>query len=282
MRRVVVTGANSGIGEHTARALAAQGAHVVMVCRDEEDGERARREIQQATGNDHVELELCDLASQDQIRRTAKRLRQRHDALHVLVNNAGAVLAERSFTEDGIETQFAVNHLAPFLLTHDLQPLLHRAEDARVVTVASEAHRRAGSLPEGFQHREGSYPAFKVYSQTKLYNILFTFRLARVVAPIGVTANCLHPGVVGSGFGQEGPWWVRWAMRLAKPFLRDPAEGAATSVYLASSPEVRETTGEYFKDKQPRTPAKRTRDEALQDELWRESELLTGATRWPG
>lgn len=276
-----MTGANSGIGEHTARALAAQGAHVVMVCRDPDDGERARDEIRSATGNERVELELCDLASQEQIRRTAKRLRDRYDALHTLVNNAGAVLDERTLTEDGIETQFAVNHLAPFLLTHDLQPLLHQADDARVVTVASEAHRRAGSLPDGFQSLEGRYPAFKVYSQTKLYNILFTFRLARVLDPIGVTANCLHPGVVDSGFGEEGPWWVRWAMRLAKPFLRDPSEGAATSVYLASSPEVRGSTGEYFVDREPSQPAGRARDEALQDELWRESEALTGATSWP-
>jgi NAD(P)-dependent dehydrogenase (short-subunit alcohol dehydrogenase family) len=280
-RRYLVTGANSGIGEHTARALAAQDAHVLLLCRDAEDGERARREIAEATGNPHVDLVLCDLSSQEQIRSAASGLRAEHDELHVLVNNAGIVLDERSTTAQRNEVQFAVNHLAPFLLTHELQPLLEEADDARVVTVASEAHRSAGSLPEDFQNLEGSYSGFKVYAQTKLYNILFTLRLAEVLDPVNVAANCLHPGVVGTGWGEEGPWYVRWFMKLARPFLRDPAEGASTSVYLAASGEARGVTGTYFQDREPAEPADRVHDEALQTELWATSEQLTGATDWP-
>ncbi len=275
-RTMLVTGANSGIGLSTARALAAQGHRVLMLCRDRDKGVRARDEVREATGNKRVHLVLCDLSRQEEIRRVSAKLRERLSALDVLVNNAGLVLGERSFTEDGIETQFAVNHLAPFLLTHELWPLVSNAEHARVVNVASEAHRRTGSLPEGFQDTSGRYSGFRVYSQTKLYNVLFTFALARRADAGNVTANTLHPGVVDSGFGREGPWYVRWFMKVAWPVLRRPEKGAATSVYLASSPEVDGTTGAYFVDRTPRKAASKALDEGLQERLWEASLDLAG------
>lgn len=280
-RTILITGANSGIGETTAHALADQGHHVIMLCRDEAKGEQAQASIHGATGNPSVELVTCDLASQEQIRTTAEVLNERLDRLDTLVNNAGLVLNERTLTEDGIETQFATNHLAPFLLTHETLPLLEESTDARVVTVASEAHRNAARLPDGFQNTQGRYSGFLVYSQTKLYNILFTMRLARHLEPLGITANCLHPGVVASNFGRQGPWYVRWFMKIAGVFLRDPKEGAATSIHLAADPDVKGTTGEYFIDKTPKTPAPRAHDLTLQDRLWATSEDLTRATDWP-
>lgn len=280
-RTILITGANSGIGETTAHALADEGHRVILLCRDQTKGEQAQASIQDATGNPNVELVTCDLASQDQIQATAKALNGRLDRLDTLVNNAGLVLNKRTFTEDGIETQFATNHLAPFLLTHETLPLLQESADARVVTVASEAHRNAARLPDGFQNTQGRYSGFMVYSQTKLYNILFTMRLARHLEPLGITANCLHPGVVASNFGRQGPWYVRWFMKIARIFLRDPEEGAATSIHLAANPDAKGTTGEYFIDKNPKTPAPRAHDPTLQDRLWATSEGLTRATDWP-
>lgn len=281
----LVTGANSGIGFETTRGLAERGHRVLMVCRNEEKADRAREQLAADTGNEALEVVLCDLSVQEQIHEAARRIRDRVDELDVLVNNAGLVLHDREITEDGHEYQFAVNHLAPFLLTHELlEPLQAAGEEqspARVVTVASEAHRNVVKVPQGFQNLEGYYQGFGVYSQTKLYNILFTRALAHRLDPHRVTANCLHPGVIGSNFGRDGPWYVRWFMKLARPFLTDPEEGARTPVYLATSPEVANVTGGYFADEEPRKPGRRARDDELAERLWRTSEELTGATAWP-
>lgn len=281
----LVTGANSGIGKETARGLADAGHEVLMFCRSEERGQAALDEIQADTGSEDLELVLCDLANQAEIEQAAYEVTHRAGDLDVLVNNAGAVLDDRELTEDGYEKQFAVNHLGPFLLTHELLDTLQAAgqEDpaSRVVNVASEAHRNAGDLPEGFQNLEGSYSGFKVYSQTKLYNIHFTKSLARRLDPETVTVNCLHPGVVGSNFGASGPWYVRWFMKIARPFLTDPADAASTSLYLATSPEVEAETGGYYIDQVPATPSSQARDDELQEELWQVSEKLTGASDWP-
>lgn len=257
-----------------------------MLCRSEGRGQAALDEIRTETGKDTLELVLCDLSSFEEIRETAARLREDHETLDVLVNNAGLVLDDRSESEDGFEQQFAVNHLAPFLLTHELLPLLQSAgaagdDEARVVNVSSEAHRNVSGVPEGFEHPGGSYNGFAVYSKTKLYNILFTRELARRLDPQTVTANCLHPGVIGSNFGSGGPWYVRWFMKLAQPFLTSPEEGAQTSLYLATSSDVGGYTGGYFADQAPMKPTRLARDDDLARELWATSEELTGADDWP-
>lgn len=280
-RTILITGANSGIGRSTAHALAEEGHRVLLLCRDEAKGHEATQAIQEATGNPDVELVTCDLSSQTEIHATASTLNDRLDRLDTLVNNAGLVLDDRSFTEDGIETQFATNHLAPFLLTHETLPLLRASQEPRIVNVASEAHRNAVRLSDGFQNTQGRYNGFLVYSQTKLYNILFTLNLAHRVEREGITANCLHPGVIASNFGRQGPWYVRWFMKVARLFLKDPDEGAATSIHLAADPHVTGVTGQYFINKAPKEPAARAHDPTLQDRLWRTSEDLTEATDWP-
>lgn len=285
-KTVLVTGANSGIGKATVRGLAERGAEVLMLCRSEERGQAALDEVRADTGSDALELVLCDLGSFEQIRETAARLREDRDTLDVLVNNAGLVLDDRYESEDGFEQQFAVNHLAPFLLTHELLPLLQAAgetsdDEARVVNVSSEAHRNVSGVPEGFEHPGGSYNGFAVYSKTKLYNILFTRELARRLDPQTLTANCLHPGVIGSNFGSGGPWYVRWFMKVARPFLTSPKQGAQTSLYLATSSDVDGYTGGYFADEAPVKPTRLARDDDLARELWATSEELTGADDWP-
>jgi NAD(P)-dependent dehydrogenase (short-subunit alcohol dehydrogenase family) len=252
-----------------------------MLCRNEAKAEAARDEIAKDTGNDDLEIVLCDLADLDQVQQAAHEVDQRADQLDVLVNNAGLVLDDRELTPQGNEKQFAVNHLAPFRLTHDLLDLLHESAPARIVNVASDAHWNVSDIPENLQSVEGSYKSFKLYSQTKLYNILFTRALARRLDPDEVTANCLHPGVVNSGFGRQGPWYVRWFMKLASPFITSPADAAQTPLHLATSSEIADTTGEYFKDREPAGTSDLADDATLERRLWDESENLTGAEDWP-
>lgn len=284
-KTVLVTGANSGIGKETARGLADRGARVLVHGRSEEKLSAARQEIVADTGNEQVEAVLADFADLDAVRQLAATVRDRVDALDVLVNNAGAVLDDRDITTDGNEKQFQVNHLAPFLLTHDLLDRLEAAgtdaAPARIVNVASEAHWNAKDVPDGFQRLEARYSPFGVYSETKLYNIQFTKALDRRLAGMPVTANCLHPGVIASNFGRQGPWYVRWFMRLAQPFLTSPQDGARTSLYLATSDEVTDRSGEYRKDEAPAACSKLARDEDVQEALWETSERLTGAEAWP-
>lgn len=284
-RCALVTGANSGIGKETARGLAKRGARVVMHGRSEAKLEAARDEIVADTGSEDVETVLADFADLGEVRQLADTVTERVDALDVLVNNAGAVLDERHITTDGNEKQFQVNHLAPFLLTHELLDLVEAAgtEDApaRIVNVASEAHWNVRNIPEGFQRLEGKYSPFGVYSETKLYNIHVTKALDRRLIESPVTVNCLHPGVIGSGFGRQGPWYVRWFMKLANPFLTTPEEGARTSLHLATSDEVTGLSGRYFKDAAPDECSKLARDADVQEALWETSEQLTGADAWP-
>ncbi len=280
-KTALVTGANSGIGYHTALGLAKAGARVLVHARREEAGQQAVDEIRAETGNEAVELVLADLASQEAVRGLAKEVIGRVENLHVLVNNAGAVLAERTVSEDGHEAQFAVNHLAPFLLTHELLGLLQASTPSRIVNVASEAHHNVSSIPDDFESLEGRYRSFQVYSQTKLYNLLFTKALARRLAGTRTTVNCLHPGVIGSRFGNEGPWFVRAFMSVARPFLKSPEQGAGTSLYLATSPDVADVSGAYFAKCERKTPSDRARDEQLQEALWAASVASTDAGSWP-
>lgn len=269
-RIVLITGANAGIGLATARALAARGATLLLVSRSRERGEGARRRIVEATGNEGVELLLADLASQRQVRELAAEVLRRHEPLHVLINNAAIYTRRRERTEDGVEMQLAVNHLAPFLLTTLLLDRLTESAPARVVTVSSEAHRRVRMRWDDLQG-ERRYGALRAYAQSKLANLLFTRELARRTAGTRVTANALHPGVVATEllFGGWGP------LRLLRRWLKTPEQGAETSVYLASSPRVEGVSGYYFRDCRAIEPSRQAQDDAVARRLWEVSEELT-------
>ncbi len=275
-RVCVITGATSGIGRAAASELAALGARLVIVARDPGRGTAARDEIAGETGNREVALEVADLASQRHVRDLAVRLLASLPEIHVLVNNAGLTLSNRRLTEDGLEETFAVNHLAPFLLTNLLLDRLRASAPARVVTVASAAHRGA-AIPFDDLNGERGFSGWLAYSWTKLANILFTVELARRLDGSGVTATCLHPGVVATGFAREGPLLIREFQRfLGRLLLLDPKRGADTLVWLASSPELAGASGGYYAKRRLVTPSPAARDAAAARRLWLFSERLTG------
>src|SRR5256884_3769136 len=241
----MVTGANSGIGKATALALAQMGATVVMVCRDRARGEEARSEITSKSRKNAVDLLLADLSSQKSIRQLVENFQHHYTHLHVLINNAGAAFpGRRRETVDGLEMTFAVNYLAPFLLTHLLLDVLKASAPARIVNVSSVT-QASGYIQMDDLQAEKHYRS--AYGQSKLAEVLFTYELARRLQETGVTANCLHPGFVATNFGQIGTAPViRTAVKFISLFGMSPEEGAKTSIYLASSPDVEGVTGTYF------------------------------------
>jgi len=268
----IVTGANTGIGKETALGLAKLGATVVMVCRDRERGEAALREIKQKSRNDRVELMICDFSSQNSIRQFASDFKERHDRLDVLVNNAGVVLRERSMTEDGLESTFAINHLGYFLLTNLLLDVLKKSAPSRIVNVASTAHKY-GKLDINSWVIGREYSTFAAYANSKLANVLFTYELARRLEGTGVTANCLHPGGVGTNLFRGLP---KFMQALIKLVTISPERGARTSIYLASSPEVEGVTGKYFARRRQQKSSEASHNKEAAHQLWEVSEGLTG------
>jgi NAD(P)-dependent dehydrogenase (short-subunit alcohol dehydrogenase family) len=269
-KTVVVTGATGGIGGATARGVAERGATVVLVARDPERGEALRAAISRATGNPRVRLFLADLSSLAAVRAVAGAIAADHPRIDVLVNNAATYTRRRNVSADGIELQWAVNHLAPFLLTRSLLGPL-TAGGGRVVTVSSAAHRGARLRWDDLQMRR-RYFGWAAYSATKLANLLFTRELARRMAGSGVTANALHPGVVATELLMGGfP-----PIRLLRRFLRTPEEGAATPVFLATSPAVEGITGRYWIDSKEAQPAAAALDDEAAARLWLWSERMTG------
>jgi retinol dehydrogenase 14 len=279
-RTCLVTGATSGIGKATATGLAHLGAEVVLVARDPARGQATVAEIQAATGNPRVGLLLTDLSSQASVRRAAEELRGGHDRLHVLANTAGGQWASRHVTVDGLELTFALNHLAYFLLSNLLLDLLRASAPARIVNVTSSA-QALGDIHFDDLQFERRYRGQAAYNQSKLANVLFTYELARRLDGTGVTVNCVAPGVTRTNFGREdsGPA-MRLLTPLARPFMRSPEQGAATSVWLASSPEAAGATGGYYVLRRGRPTARRSSrrsyDRELARRLWRVSEELTG------
>jgi len=282
-RVCVVTGANSGIGKETAKGLARCGARVVMVCRSAERGRAAQDEIVAATpqsnGRDMpVDLAVADLGRQDEVRTLADTLLADYDRLDVLVHNAGVFQGTQEVTKDDVESTFAINHLAPFLLTHLVEDRLkataREAGEARVVVVASEAHRGARIHFDALGGGD-SYSSMQAYGQSKLANVLFTHELARRLHGTGVTANAVHPGVVATNIFRGSDWFSRIA-RLFKVFYKSPKEGAKGPLYLAASPELKGVTGEYFKETEMVNPSPAAYDEKVAARLWRVSEELTG------
>jgi retinol dehydrogenase-14 len=274
-RTVLVTGGTGGIGKATALGLAAMGAHVAITGRDRGRTEEAAREIR-AAGGGPVDEFIADLSAQAEVRRLAAEVLRRLPRIDALVNNVGGYWDTRHVTADGLEHTFALNHLAPFLLTNLLLDRLTRSAPARVVAVASHA-QAMGRIDFDDLQGERSYSGARAYNQSKLANVLFTYELARRLEGTSVTANALHPGVVRTSFGAEDPGLLqRLLVPLLMPFMKTPAQGAATSIHLASAPELAEVSGRYFAGSRPRRSSGRSYDEAAAARLWRVSADLVG------
>lgn len=272
---VMVTGATAGIGQVTALELARMGAQVVVVSRSEPRCQATVDQIRRETGNDRVSYLVADLSSQAQVRSLAQAFHQQFERLDVLVNNAGAFIMRRKLSPDGIEMTWALNHLNYFLLTLLLLDRLDASPAGRVVSVSSNAHV-GGRIHFDDLQGEKSYSGWRAYAQSKLANILFTYELARRLQGTHITANCLHPGFVATNFAKNNGWLVRLAMPLVSLAAISPDEGAQTSIYLASSPEVENVTGKYFvRQKQAKSdPA--SYDEETARRLWEVSLQMTG------
>jgi NAD(P)-dependent dehydrogenase (short-subunit alcohol dehydrogenase family) len=278
-RTVLITGATSGIGRATAAGLAMMGAQLAITGRDLGRTEDAAREIRAAGGAGQVELFVADLSSQSQVRRLADEVLNRLPRIDVLINNAGGYWNTRHLTADGLEHTFALNHLASFLLTNLVLDRLKQSAPARVVTVSSNAQARGRIIFDDLQG-ERSYSGSRAYDQSKLANVLFTYELARKLQATAVTANALHPGVVSTSFGAEDPGHIqRVFVPFMRPFMKTAAQGAATSVHLASDPALEQVTGRYFANSKPRRSSKLSYDTAAAERLWQTSADLVGLTR---
>ena len=270
----IVTGASSGIGTETAIGLARQGCHVVMVGRNPRKSEEARKRVWAAVPGAKVDLLLADFASLQAVRDLAATILDHYDRIDVLVNNAGLFEMKRRMTKDGFEMTFGVNHLAPFLLTNLLLDRLKASGSARIVNVASIAHRRA-HLDFTDLQSQTSYSWLTAYSRSKLANILFTRELAKRLAETSVTANSLHPGLVATSIARSG-FLPRIGMMLGRPFLISPARGAETSVYLAISPEVEGVSGKYFAKSEEADTAPNAQSDEDAARLWEVSAKMVG------
>ena len=275
---VLISGGTGGIGKAVAIGLATLGARVGITGRDRARAEQAAAEIRAASGNPAVDAFAADLASQAEVRRLAVAVLDAYPRLDVLVNNVGGFWAHRHLTADGLEHTFALNHLAPFLLTNLLLDLLKASAAARVVTVSSGA-QAMGRIDfddlQGARHYSGQ----RAYSQSKLANVMFTNELARRLGGTGVTATAVHPGVVRTNFGAEDQaWWFAVISRVVRPLLKTPAQGAQTPIYLAASPEMAGISGKFFANRKPRAANKLAYDTDLTARLWQASADLVGMT----
>ena len=275
-KTVLVTGGTSGIGRATAIGLAELGARVAITGRDLGRVEAAAVEIRRMTGNPEIHAFGADLSSQADVRRLAAQVLEAYPRLHVLVNNVGGFWATRHVTADGLERTFALNHLAAFLLTELLLDRLKASAPARVVTVSSAA-QSLGTIHFDDLQGERKYSGQTAYNQSKLASVMFTYELARRLEGTGVTATVLHPGVVSTGFGAEDPSRIfKLIVPFYRPFMKTPEQGAATSIYLASSPDVSAVTGRYFANRRAQTSNKASYDESATARLWRVSAGLVG------
>jgi NAD(P)-dependent dehydrogenase (short-subunit alcohol dehydrogenase family) len=271
-KQVLITGATNGIGLAAAEGLAALGANVAIVGRSKAKTRIASARITAAAGRGRtVATFIADLSSQAAVRRLAAEVLDRYPKLDVLVNNAGAMYGTRQLTKDGIELTWAVNHLAPFLLSKLLLHRLKESAPARIITTASHAHQRA-HIPFDDLNAERSYRGFGRYCETKLANVLFTTELARRLDGTGVTVNCFHPGLVATGFNRNNGLLMNLGMTIVKPVSRSPEKGAETLVWLATSPDVTNVSGAYFFDQKQIPPSPEAQDTETARWLWEISE----------
>jgi retinol dehydrogenase 14 len=280
----IITGSNSGIGKETAMSLAKMGTTIVMVVRDQERGEKARREIVKQTGNNSVDLMICDLSLMDSIRRFVKEFKKKYDRLDVLINNAGAMFNKREVTPEGFERTLAVNYLGPFLLTHELLDLLKLSAPSRIINVSSGLAKNGQVNLDDLQS-EKNYTGAKAYSRlrapvyanTKLMLIMFTYELARRLKGTGVTANVLMPGFVATNLAKNsGSLSSSIMFKMVRPMQVGAKKGAETSVYLASSDEVKDVTGKCLAKKKEVMTCPVSYDEVLQKRLWSKTESMLG------
>jgi NAD(P)-dependent dehydrogenase (short-subunit alcohol dehydrogenase family) len=264
---VVITGGTSGIGEVAAEQLAAMGARIVLVARDPVRAAATLAKLRKVSAGVAHTIHLADLSSLDAVKTLGAGLAAVEPRIDVLINNAGAIFYDRQLTTDGLERTFATNHMAYFLLMHELRGALAAAAPARVINTSSEAHRRMQLDFDDLQCAK-NYRAFTAYGRSKLCNILFTRELARQLSGSGVTANCLHPGFVATRFGDGGHGALSVGFRIAKNFAITPEKGAETIVYLASSPDVASVSGEYFVKCERATPTREAQDDSFAKRLW--------------
>jgi len=290
-RICLVTGSTSGIGKATSVELARMGATVVLVARDPDRGRAVLEEIISLCNGGSVDLLTADLSSLQEVRKLADAFMERFQNLHVLVNNAGTIFPPHRSTDEGFETTFVVNHLAQYLLTNLLLERMKASAPSRIITVSSASHR-VGSIDfhrfRGENTGQGLYAGWRAYNQAKLANVLFTYELARQLHGSGVTANCLHPGMVATNAASDSkgilwalinryrPFLTRFFLNLPFTFLKTPEQGAETSVYLASSQEVDGASGRYFVNKSPVRSSRKSYDRALAEKLWRVDSELAG------
>lgn len=267
-KTVLITGGNAGIGKHTAIGLAKKGARVTIVSRNLQKGEEAVQEIKTASGNDNVDVLKADLASFSSVRALALEVQSKHPTLDVLINNAGAFFTDYQETEDGFERQWQINHLSGFLLTNLLLDNIKKSEQGRIINVSSKGHYK-GFLYFKDLNRSKKYIGLAAYAQSKLANVLFANDLTRKLKGTKVTANCLHPGVVKTSIGDKNNnSWVGLVWKIGKLFMITEAQGARTSIYLASDPKVSNVSGKYFDNCKQQEPNPFAKDEKLMDRLW--------------
>ncbi|MHA2392141.1 MAG: SDR family oxidoreductase [Promethearchaeota archaeon] len=268
----IITGANSGIGKATAISLAKLNATVIMLCREKGTGEIAHKKIISETGNRDVDLLICDLSSQEQIRKFVDEFKQKYHKLHILINNAGIMASKRKISPEGFEMNFAVNFLAPFLLTNLLLDYLKKSVPSRIINVSSAAHRMGKLDFDDLQYKNRKYSLHKVYGASKLALMLFSYELSRRLEGTGVTVNTLHPGVVNTNLGRE---MSKFSQGFGKLFFKSPEKGAETSIYLATSPDVEGITGKYYIKKQQKESSNDSYNEGLATRLWDISSKMT-------
>lgn len=279
----LITGGTSGIGKGIAFGLAKMKANVILVGRDKAKCEAVLEEIWRnvsiSTNKNRVSYLLADLSSQASIHQLANKFLENYESLDILVNNAGVFLSRRLTTVDNIEYTFAVNHLAPFLLTNLLFERIKASNPSRIITTSSVAHRGAYINFDDLQFERGRYNGVEAYRQSKLANILFTKELARRSRGSGVTSNCFHPGGVRTNLIQSNPWYYRVIWTIINPFLVSPKKGADTALYLATSSKVAEISGKYFVNRKPVRPSELADDYDTAARLWKISEELTGNSK---
>jgi NAD(P)-dependent dehydrogenase (short-subunit alcohol dehydrogenase family) len=277
---VLITGANSGIGKETTRALAKKGATIIMACRNLEKAEPVCEMIQKESKNPNIEVMKLDIASLKSIRNFTQEFSARYQKLNVLINNAGIFCMKREETEEGFEKTMGVNHLGHFLLTYELLPILEKTSEARIINVGSDAHFSGDLDLNDLHFKRRKYSGFKAYASSRLATIFFTQELAERVKEKDITVNALHPGHIDTNMWNiwqpQRRWYHSLLIRLIKLFLISAEEGAQTSIYLASSEEVKGVTGKYFAKKRLKAVSKKCSDIKLQKELWELSERLTG------
>ena len=275
-KTVLITGATNGIGKIAALELARMGASLSIVARNRSKGQAVLEEIGRETNNAQIELFIADLSSMADVRKLAQEFTAKHGTLDVLLNNAGAYYSERKLSADGLEMTFALNHMSYFLLTNLLLPTLKATPNSRVVSVSSAAHFQ-GKLDFANLQGEQKFSGWKAYGDSKLENVLFTFALARRLAGSSVTATCLHPGFVKTGFADGNAGWISTVFGIAKNlFAITPEAGAKTMIHLASSPDVAGVTSKYFDKSKAASSSAASLDQAVQEQLWAHSEKLAG------